>query len=91
MSFPNFDPPSPMSSQDKALMDIAAAMKTLAPFQLHQLNIVRLNLKVIFLSDIVYEAYSVIKTCYVSVNTDVTTSSSYTCTVTSPSRKANKM
>ena len=62
ISIPKFDLTSPVSSQDKALMDIAAAMKTHTTFQIHQLNAVRLNLKVIFLSDIAFEASSVVKT-----------------------------
>ena len=52
-SIPNFDLPSPASFQDKLLMNIAVSMKTYTPFQIHQLNIIRINLKVIFLSDIV--------------------------------------
>ena len=50
ISVPNVDLPSPTPSQDNALMHIDADMKICIPFQLHQLNLVRLNLKVIFLS-----------------------------------------
>ena len=91
MSIPNFYLPFYASSQDKALMCIAVAMKTLISFKIHQLNIVRLNLKVILLFDILCEASRVVKTCYATGNTDFTISISCTWPATCPSHKANKI
>ena len=71
-------------------MDIATAMKIRTPFQLYELNKVRLNLKVIFLSDIFYEASSVVKTWYITVNLDLIASSFYAWPVESQSQKVKK-
>ena len=57
-SITNFVLRIPVSSQDEALMDIAFAMKMRIPFQFHQLNIVRIILK---LSDIFCEACNAVK------------------------------
>ena len=78
MKITNFDLLAPASSQDKSLMDIAITIKMLTPFQLHQLNIVRMNLKEIFLSDIVCEASNAAKACFFTEDPYVTTANSYT-------------
>ena len=63
-SIPNFDLPASVSSQKKSLMDIAVTIKMRTPFQLHQLHIVQINLKVIFPSDIVCEAPNLVRTFF---------------------------
>ena len=57
-------------------------MKTHTQFQIHQLNAVRLNMKLIF--------SSVVNTYYITGNPDVTTSSSYAQPATNPSHQAKK-
>ena len=76
ISIPNFDLLYPVSYQHNALMDIDAATKTHAPYQIHQLNEMRLNLKAIFLSVILCEASNVVKACYITGNPYVTRYSS---------------
>ena len=91
ISIPNFDLLPPSSSRDKELMGIDIAMKIHKSFQLHQLSIVRLNMKVIFLSDIVYQTSNVVKTYYIPGNPEITASSSYTWPTKYPSHKVNKI
>ena len=61
---PTFSLPMPTCSNDKAIMDVALNCTPFSKSQLHQINLVRLYLRIFFLSDLVRPLSSRVTDCY---------------------------